>query len=173
MFVHLSTQIELSRGFWCWETSLFAIGFFSLGHLLKDKLLSLKYSIVLFVIYLACALSLGLTGLLSDIDMHLNHFNNPLAYSVSAVLGCISCVCLMSHLPSFKHLAMFGRYTLFMFPFHIFALRYVMSLYTTFCNDGIFARVGVIIITSILCFIISHFVYKYIPSLGGKKKWIK
>lgn len=168
-----TTNIGLQRGFWTWEVSLFAIGFFALGDFCKKRLLSLKCAIILSAFYLFIAIVCGSLGLLNGIDMHLNKYGSRGVFIPLAVIGCISFVSILRFIPTNKIIVEFGRYTLFMFPFHYMIMSYTMNLVHNLgiVNGRIWGGVS-LLFTFIFCLFVSRYIYKFVPALAGKKKWI-
>lgn len=91
-----------------------------------------------------------------------------------STIGCVVCVSLIRFLPSAKLLVEFGRYTLFMFPFHSVILRHVLKvLYKLSKIPDMLLLLLAVTITSAICLFAARYIYRYVPALGGKKKWIK
>lgn len=171
--IFVTTNMELQRGFWTWEVSLFALGFFALGDFCKNRLLGLKYAIVLSALYLFFAIVCGSWGLLNGIDMHLNKYGSTIVFVPLAAIGCISFVSFIRFVPTTKIIVEFGRYTLFMFPFHYMIMMHTMNfVHEAGLMYGKIWGASSLLLTFIFCLLIARYVYKYIPALGGKKKCV-
>lgn len=164
-------RYDVSNGIWCWTVSLYAVGFYALGHVCKQHLLSKNLAIGCWLIYLIGCLALGNLGLLDHIDLHQNHYGTSWAFLLTAVVGCFTFISIMQYVPTNKYLVEFGHYTLFLFPFHALVLRQVMKIFGivggSFCSS-----VLILLITFIVCLLVGRVTYKYFPALGGKKKWL-
>lgn len=171
----ITTSLSLERGFWCWETSLFALGFYALGDMCKGKLLNERgKSTILMFVYILLCLGLQRYGFLQDIDMHLNRYSYPLAFVCVAPIGCYAFMSFLSHVATNKYVVEFGRYTLFLFPFHGLVLRNLMKLLEKI--DVTFNNILLLLIlvsaTVLICFVLARYIYMYVPLLGGKIKVI-
>lgn len=174
MAIFITANIGLQRGFWSWEVSLFAIGFFAFGDFCKKRLLSFKYAIILSALYLFFAIVCGSWGLLNGIDMHLNKYGSTVVFIPLAAIGCISFVSLIRFVPTTKIIVEFGRYTLFMFPFHYMIMMHTMNcVHKLGVTNGKAWGISSLLLTFVFLLFISRYIYKFVPALGGKKKWIK
>lgn len=178
---YTTTSLGISRGIWCWETALLGLGFYALGGIGK-KFISktvegkrdITISLAWLFVYLVLSLTFGYLGLLDNIDMHLNHYEYRMAFICFAPIGCYSFIRFVRLMPTYSFLEEFGKYTLFLFPFHGLILRNVLNVSEKLgiTSDGVQFILS-ITITIIISFILARYVYKYIPALGGKKKWWK
>ena len=171
----ITTSLSLERGFWCWEISLFALGFYALGDMCKGKLLKRREkSAILMFVYILLCLGLQRYGFLQDIDMHLNRYSYPLAFVCVAPIGCYAFMSFLSHVATSKYLVEFGRYTLFLFPFHGLVLRNLMKLLekTDVTSNNILLLLMLVSATVLICLVLARYIYMYVPILGGKIKVI-
>lgn len=106
--------------------------------------------------------------------MHLNHYEYRMAFICLAPIGCYSFIRFVRVLPRCSYLEEFGKYTLFLFPFHGLFLRNVLKVIDNLALvSDCLKLILSLTITIFICFILARYVYKYIPALGGKKKWWK
>lgn len=169
----LTCHFGLSRGFWTWEVALFAIGFFALGNTFKNKLLDKYKSIILGIVYILLCFWFGEKGFLDGVDIHLNKYSNPILFLILSIIGSTVFISIMKFVPTNKFIVEFGRYTLFLFPFHMIIVSRCIKLIKTFgvSNDYLLC-IATIVIAFFVCLYISRYIYRYMPALGGKKKWI-
>lgn len=175
-----TTSLGLSRGFWHWEISTYAIGYYALGNVCKPFLAKEVSSntekariIVLTLCYLCVCLVLGHIGMLDYIEMHRNHYGHRLVFFMLSPIACLAFISFTRVLPTSKYLIEFGRYTLFLFPIHIFVVRRLTGLLSLL--PALPDKIKVIFtvsVTFIVCLILARYVYRWLPALGGKKKWI-
>lgn len=176
-----TTSLGISRGFWCWETAVFGVFFYALGDICKryiPKLVHGKQDIVvsvfLLIIYIALCLTFGYWGWLNNIDMHLNHYEYRFVFLLLASIGCYSFIRFVRVLPVCSWLEEFGKYTLFLFPFHGLILRNVLKITNKIeLSSNFLELILSLTITIFVSFFLARYVYKYLPALGGKKKWWK
>lgn len=172
LFITSHFHIELDV--WCWQTSLFALGFYAYGNISKEHLLNKRHAIVGICLYGVLCSVAGYFGCLDSIDMHNHKYGMPVAFLCLSSIGCIASVSLVQFMPSAKFLVEFGRYTLFMFPFHSMILRHVLkALYRLSNVPNMLLLLLAVAITSVILLFSVRYVYRYVPALGGKKKWIK
>ena len=169
------SELGIQRGVWSWEVATYAIGYFALGNACKDRLLTMKWSVFLGIIYTFLSLSLGLLGYLDGIDMHLNTYGHVWAYLLTSVIGCFALISLSQYFYTNKYIIEFGKYTLLLFPFHGIVLRKVLVLSRMILSGGgsFICLVISVLVTFFICLLVARFVYKYIPLLGGKIKVLK
>lgn len=179
---YITTSLEISRGIWCWETALLGLGFYALGGGIGKKFISktvegkrdITISLAWIFVYIVTSLTFGYLGLLDNIDMHLNHYEYRMAFICLAPIGCYSFIRFVRVLPRCSYLEEFGKYTLFLFPFHGLFLRNVLKVIDNLALvSDCLKLILSLTITIFICFILARYVYKYIPALGGKKKWWK
>ena len=159
---------------WCWQTAVFAVGMYAMGDLCKNRLLKgRKRALLGMTVYIVLCLGMGAMGWLKGIDMHFAKYGEQLAFLPLAVIGCYVFTSFISYVPTWRYLSEFGRYTLFMFPFHSLVLRHVLKAYGKLeaVPDEVIMLLTVFTTSFIMLFAV-RYVYKYIPALGGKKKWI-
>lgn len=159
---------------WCWQTAVFAVGMYAMGDLCKNRLLkSRKQALLGMAVYIVLCLGMGAMGWLKGIDMHFAKYGEQLAFLPLAVIGCYVFTSFISYVPTWRYLSEFGRYTLFMFPFHSLVLRHVLKAYGKLeaVPDEVIMLLTIFTTSFIMLFAV-RYVYKYIPALGGKKKWI-
>lgn len=170
----VTTQYTIDFNLWCWQTAVFAVGCYAMGEVCKNRLLQTrKQAVGCVILYIALCLGMGAMGWLNGIDIHFHKYGNPLAFLPLSVIGCYASVSLIRFLPTWRYLSEFGRYTLFMFPFHSIALRHVSIAYgkLTFMPDWVIMLL-IVATTSIIMLFLVRYVYRYVPAMGGKKKWI-
>lgn len=159
---------------WCWQTALFALGFYAYGHLFKERLLNKRNTAIGVCSYIVLCLIAGNLGWLDGIDMHRHRYGVPIVFLCLSTIGCLVCVSLIRFLPSANMLVEFGKYTLFMFPFHSIILHYVLKvLYNLHEMPDVLLLLLSVTITSTISLFSVRYIYRYVPALGGKKKWIK
>ncbi len=167
--------VVLSRadnGIWCWTVALYAVGFFAFGDVCKQRLLGRNKAIACMGVYVIGCLVLGCTGCLNQIDLHLNQYGSaPWAFLLAATGGCVTFVSVMKYVPVSKYLMEFGNYTLFLFPFHGLVLRQFMKVFGV-VGGFFFSSILILLATFITCLLLGRVTYKYLPALGGKKKWL-
>lgn len=169
----LVTLLEVSKGFWCWSVAVYAIGYYSLGHFFQRKLLSHNKSLTLMLLYLFfCSICWSLQYLV-PVDMHQNHFSSPICFLLMSIIGCVALVSLMQYVPTNKYLVEFGRYTLFLFPFHGLVLRNLLKVFGGDMFGESNTMIIVVFFTFVICLLLARYVYRYMPAFGGKKKWFK
>ena len=170
----VTTHYTIGFNLWCWQTALFAVGFYAMGDVCKTCMLpTRKWAVLGFVVYIVLCLCIGTMGWLNGIDMHNHKYGEPLAFLVLSILGVYASVSVMRFLPCNRYLAEFGRYTLFMFPFHSIVLRNVLKVYDEYCAvSDITLMVLAVLTASLIMLFFVRYIYKYIPALGGKKQWI-
>jgi fucose 4-O-acetylase-like acetyltransferase len=170
----VTSHIHIDFNVWCWQTALFALGFYAYGHILKERLLNRRNTAIGVCTYIALCIIAGNLGWLDGIDMHKHRYGVPIVFLFLSTIGCVVCVSLIRFLPSAKLLVEFGRYTLFMFPFHSVILRHVLKvLYKLSKIPDMLLLLLAVTITSAICLFAARYIYRYVPALGGKKKWIK
>lgn len=179
---YITTSMALCRGIWCWETALLGLGFYALGDGVGKRFIpkvvegkrDVIVSLACFFSYLILSLTLGKLELLNNIDMHLNHYENRTVFLCLAPIGCYGFIRFVRVIPRYSYLEEFGRYTLFLFPFHGVILRNVLKEIDKliFLSD-IHRLMLSCTITIFICFVLARYIYTYIPALGGKKKWWK
>lgn len=141
---------------------------------LKIALLNKRNTAIGIGIYVVLCLVAGNLGWLDGIDMHRHRYGVPIVFLCLSTIGCVVCVSLISFLPSANLLVEFGRYTLFMFPFHSIILRHVLKALSKLPKMPDFLSLLLVLtITSAICLFTVRYIYHYVPALGGKKKWIK
>lgn len=176
-----TTNFGFSHGFWCWETALFGLCFYAFGDICK-KFISktvtgrrdITVSIALIFIYIVLCLVLGCLGLLNNIDIHLNHYEHRIVFLCIASIGCYSFIRYVRLLPICSWLEEFGKYTLFLFPFHGLILRNVIKQTSNIgLTSNYFQLILSLTFTIFICLFLARYIYKYVPALGGKKQWWK
>lgn len=170
----VTSHFHIDFDVWCWQTGLFALGFYAYGHIFKERLLNKRNTAIGIGTYVVLCLVAGNLGYLDGIDMHKNRYGIPIVFLCLSTIGCLVCVSLIRFLPSANLLVEFGRYTLFMFPFHGIILRHVLKVLSKLPEmpDFLLLLLAVTITTAICLFAVKY-IYRYVPALGGKKKWIK
>lgn len=125
-------------------------------------------------VYILLCLGLQRYGFLQDIDMHLNRYSYPLAFVCVAPIGCYAFMSFLSHVATNKYVVEFGRYTLFLFPFHGLVLRNLMKLLEKIdvTSNNILLLLMLVSATVLICLVLARYIYVYVPLLGGKIKVI-
>lgn len=171
----VTSHFHIDFDVWCWQTGLFALGFYAYGHIFKERLLNKRNTAIGIGTYVVLCLVAGNLGYLDGIDMHRHLYGIPIVFLCLSTIGCLVCVSLIRFLPSANLLVEFGRYTLFMFPFHGIILRHVLKVLSKLPPEmpDLLLLLLAVTITTAICLFAVRYIYRYVPALGGKKKWIK
>ena len=170
----VTSHFHIDFDVWCWQTGLFSVGFYAYGHIFKERLLNKRNTAIGICTYVVLCLVAGNLGWLDGIDMHRHRYGVPIVFLCLSTIGCVVCVSLIRFLPSANLLVEFGRYTLFMFPFHSIILRYVLKALSKLPEmPDLLLLLLAVTITTAFCLFAVRYIYRYVPALGGKKKWIK
>lgn len=170
----VTSHFHIDFDVWCWQTGLFSVGFYAYGHIFKERLLNKRNTAIGICTYVVLCLVAGNLGWLDGIDMHRHRYGVPIVFLCLSTIGCVVCVSLIRFLPSANLLVEFGRYTLFMFPFHSIILRYVLKALSKLPEmPDLLLLLLAVTITTAICLFAVRYIYRYVPALGGKKKWIK
>lgn len=168
----VTSHFHIDFDVWCWQTGLFALGFYVYGHIFKERLLNKRNTAIGIGTYVVLCLVAGNLGYLDGIDMHRHRYGVPIVFLYLSTIGCLVCVSLIRFLPSANLLVEFGKYTLFMFPFHGIILRHVLKVLSKLPNiPEMLLLLLTVTITSAICLFAVRYIYRYVPALGGKKKW--
>lgn len=168
----VTSHFHIDFDVWCWQTGLFALGFYVYGHIFKERLLNKRNTAIGIGTYVVLCLVAGNLGYLDGIDMHRHRYGVPIVFLYLSTIGCLVCVSLIRFLPSANLLVEFGKYTLFMFPFHGIILRHVLKVLSKLPNiPEMLLLLLAVTITSAICLFAVRYIYRYVPALGGKKKW--
>ena len=183
--------------YWNFDTSLFAILFFWLGHKyalyqpLSSTVSLFQRSIKVnmggqllvylnFLIYMCVCLFVSKIGIgCENADFHMNNIQNKYVFLFLSIWGCYSLFELFRILPVSPYFAKIGRYTLFMFPFHSYVMRLLMKvvkssealeyLYFNFADISIFITCA---FGAGVLIIICQICEKYCPWVIGKYKYL-
>ena len=170
----VTSHFHIDFDVWCWQTGLFSVGFYAYGHIFKERLLNKRNTAIGICTYVVLCLVAGNLGWLDGIDMHRHRYGVPIVFLCLSTIGCVVCVSLIRFLPSANLLVEFGRYTLFMFPFHSIILRHVLKALSKLPEmPDLLLLLLAVTITTAICLFAVRYIYRYVPALGGKKKWIK
>lgn len=158
---------------WHFTVALNAIQFYSIGAILKNKILNLSkisygYIVLLFVInYVGCYYN-------GKIDMQsLNYGNNMLLFYITAFSGIGFIICLIRNLEIYtKFLDFIGKNTLIILSYHekcmVFIKMAFIIMGSTLIYDNTIYNIFFSIIQLVLCVPIIMVLNKYFPKFVGK-----
>lgn len=186
---YLSVVVLVSIGFlwsfitgihlpWSIDVALVAIAFYSLGHLLKTKIINLKIisSILLFITFLGIHLMFFYLNT-EKIDMYRSIYGIAPFFIISGLCGSIAYILLFKLIPVFTPLGYLGRNSIVILATHLRALTVIKLLLFLVVGMTVFQfselQKSVLSICQILLVIpIIWLVNKYLPFANGiiKKK---
>ena len=91
----VTSHIHIDFNVWCWQTALFALGFYAYGHILKERLLNRRNTAIGVCTYIALCIIAGNLGWLDGIDMHKHRYGVPIVFLFLSTIGCVVCVSLI------------------------------------------------------------------------------
>lgn len=158
---------------WHFTVALNAVQFYSMGAILKDKVLNLnkisyKYILILFIINLISCCYNG------RVDMQsLNYGNNILLFYISAFSGIGFIICLIRNLDIYnKFLDFIGGNTLIILAYHNRCMTFIklvfMIIGINVINNNTIYNIFFSIIQLLICVPIIFILNKYFPKFVGK-----
>lgn len=160
---------------WHFLTAIFALPFYSIGNLLKNKILferSLSWIIIL-LFFILNILTLKFNG---KIDMNMNRYNNFILFYISSFSGIFFLIFLIKKLGlKNKIIDFLGKNTLIIFAYHLrvnivitILLVYILKL--DISDSNLVINIILSMIQIILCLPIIYVFNNYFPYLIGKTK---
>jgi acyltransferase len=161
---------------WSLDVALVAMGFYGIGHALKEQFIgltqlkTLAFMIMLFVIHLA-AFYYNTT----KPDMYRSIYGNEILFFIGGLTGSVAYILFFKLVPVFKFLGYLGRHTIVLLATHsrmLTVLKFMMMLImgVTFFSFTETEKFILSVIQVIMVIPIIWLVNKYAPILDGKIK---
>ncbi len=161
---------------WSLDVALVATGFYGLGNVLKNNLLSLSRSRA--VIILTVMLAINITAYYFNyqkVDMYRSVYGSQLLFFISGLAGSVAYLMFFRVLPVFRFLSYLGRHTIVLLATHVRMLTVIKLFAVLVLGITVFefSEVEKLILSVIQVIMVIPFIWlvnKYIPILDGKIK---
>lgn len=160
---------------WHFDTALIAINFYTLGNLLKNRLLKIENisNVILTILFIISIIGNKLNG---RIDMSGNYYSNIIFFYITAISEIIFIFTFFKKLKiKNSFLEYIGQNTLIILAYHGRAMTFIkliliIILKIKFPEDNLILNIIFSIIQILLCIPMIIIFNKYLPFLIGKKK---
>lgn len=159
---------------WHFLTALFSVPFYSIGKIMKDKIISEK-DFNLGIIFILLFINIMVSKFNGKIDMNMNMYNNLIMFYISAFSGILFLVFFIKKIKlKNKVIDFLGKNTLIIFAYHL-RVNIIITILVTYIlklnlADNLIIGVILSIFQIILCLPLIYIFNRYLPFLIGKSK---
>lgn len=161
---------------WNFDTSLIAINFYTLGNLLKNRILNSEFKFPNYIIILIFLLSFMGSQINDDINMWSNTYSNIILFYITAISGIFFVFMLVKKINiKSKYIKYMGENTIIILACHprimsLIKLILIFVVKITLEEYSLFKSIIYSIIQILLCVPIIFIFNKYFPFLIGKRR---